>query len=218
MDYLAKRISFPLEREYEAWIVHQIDRYFRRLSVSVITFAVSPDDESTWPADEVVDVQGKIVGLQFKRPTLSPRTTHSSPNEFSRLLWDFSKPHRQLQRVVANAEIFYCLPTFMNRDVRPYALHHCLFWRPDDESDHRAWYENTNSSVSTKYTKICDAPRWGLFAERFIRCTIGRSLGGQPFSTYMRSLRPDLSAPADGAGTTIQVLVLRREAGNLTTA
>lgn len=212
MDYLARRISYPLEREYEAWIIHQIEHYFRGLGVPVSIFAVSPTDEKTWPADEVVDVNGKIVGLQFKKPQL---TIPCAPNDFTRLHWDFSP--QQLQRVVVHAEIFFCLPTFMNRDVRDEALRQCLFWRPPDATDHRAWYENTNPQVKTQHVRICDAPRWGLFVEQFIRCQIGRKLERMRFSSYMRSL---LLTPTEDREqeSTIQMLLLKTEAGNLTSA
>ena len=38
------------------------------------------------------------------------------------------KRKKQIQK---HEEIFYCLPTFLNRDYRHQALHHCLFWRPE---------------------------------------------------------------------------------------
>lgn len=209
LDYLAKHISYPLEREYEAWIMQQIDDYFAAFGIAVDLFAVSPADEETWPADEVVGYQGKIVGLQFKKPRLAP----SPPVDFSRLHWDFAQPPHQLARVISHPEIFYCLPTFMNRRLRGKALTHCLFWRPTDASDHRAWYENNSPKVKTQHWKISDAARWGFFVEQFISCKIGRRLKGQRFSDYMRSLELEQGERSPNAGerTTLHVLLLRTE-------
>lgn len=209
MDYLGKRITYPLEREYEAWIIHQIERYFRRLHIPADVFAVSPTDEETWPGDEVVGVNDKIVGLQFKKPQLA---SHNAPNDFTRLYWNLSRPPQQLQRMVTHAEIFFCLPTFMNRDVRNEALNHCLFWRPPDATYHQAWYDNANPQVKTQHRKICDAPRWGLFVEQFIRCQVGQKLDGMRFSSYMRSLQ--LMPPDSEKETTIQILLLRAGASS----
>src|SRR5437867_3807071 len=146
-----------------------MERYFRGLSIPVDIFAVSPKDEKTWPADELVDMNGKIIGLQVKRPLLG---SLEAANDFSRVHWDFSSPKEQLQRVVDHPELFYCLPTFMNRNVRDEALQHCLFWRPWDVSDHHAWYDNPHSQVKTKHAKICDVPHWGFFVEQFLACKI----------------------------------------------
>jgi hypothetical protein len=205
-DYLARHISYPLEREYEAWIMQQIDDYFGALGIPVDVFAVSPADEETWPTDEVVGYDGKIVGLQFKKPRLA-----HPPTDFSRLHWDFSSPATQLPRLIAHPEIFYCLPTFMNRRFRREALTHCVFWRPTDASDHRAWYENNSPKVKTKHSRICDAPRWGFFVEQFVSCKIGRPLKGQPFSSYLRSLDIDRDERPPNAGdrATLHVLLLR---------
>lgn len=201
MDYLATTISKPLEREYEAWIVHQIRQYFKGLAIPVSVFGVSPNDETTWPADEVIAAGSKIVGLQFKRPKL---TMPCAPNDFSRLHWDLSSPPNQLQLLIGHSEIYYCLPTFINRLVQDEALGHCLFWRPDDGQDHQVWYDNRRPQVRTGHSRVCGAPRWGFFAEQFLRCHIGHILQGA-FSEYMRSLEATDDHPAD---TAIQVLLL----------
>ena len=190
MDFLGKNINYPLEREYEAWIINQIEKYFKKLSIDYNVFAVSPVDEKTWPADEAIDADGKIVGLQFKRPSLAP--PHSQ-NDYTRLFWEFGKSSKQLHLVVKHSEIFYCLPTFTNREVREEALRHCLFWRPENTTDRRAWYNNPNPQVRTKYAKIGDASRWGYFAEQFISCEIGLSLTIS-FSSYMEKMREELTS------------------------
>jgi hypothetical protein len=56
-----------LEREYEAWIVREIEDYLNRANLKYFTWAVSPKEELTYPADECVFFNGKIIGLQFKK-------------------------------------------------------------------------------------------------------------------------------------------------------
>lgn len=203
MDYFEKRICYPLEREYEAWIISQIEDYLKKFSTDFDVFAVSPADEKTWPADEAINFEGKIIGLQFKRPGLS--VGHST-SDFSRLFWDFSKPKGQLQLILQCSDIFYCLPTFTNRDVRDEALRHCLFWRPQDGFDTRAWYDNPNPKVKTKYAEIGQAPRWGYFAEQFIGCKIGLSLDHGSFGNYMHSIKGILNQALEGQEPTKMVI------------
>ena len=57
----------PLEREYEAWIMHQIEKYFDSLKIPCTIFAASPKIEKKWPADESLLVNIKLIGFQFKR-------------------------------------------------------------------------------------------------------------------------------------------------------
>jgi hypothetical protein len=195
MDYFENRISYPLEREYEAWIISQIENYLKKISIDFDVFAVSPADEKTWPADEAIDLEGKIIGLQFKRPALS--AGHSA-NDFSRLFWDFSNPKGQLHLVVKHPEIFYCLPTFTNRDIREEALRHCLFWRPRDGSNMRAWYNNPSRRVKTKYSEIGDATRWGYFAEQLVSCKIGLLWVHNSFRNYMFHIQGMLAEACEG--------------------
>ncbi len=201
MDYLEKHISYPLEREYEAWIITQIENYLKKISIDFDMFAVSPADEKTWPADEAIDLEGRIIGLQFKRPALVKRPALAaghSANDFSRLFWNFSKPKGQLHVVVQHPEIFYCLPTFTNRDIRDEALRHCLFWRPNDSSNSRAWYNNPNPKVKTKYFEIGDATRWGYFAEQFVSCKIGLLWDHDSFRSYMLKIKGILTQALEG--------------------
>ena len=73
LGILQKKFGIPLEREYEGWIVEQIEQYFRAINRQVSIFAVSPKLESNYPADEVVAINSKLVGLQFKRPHMSSK-------------------------------------------------------------------------------------------------------------------------------------------------
>ena len=165
-NFLKARHAHPLEREYEAWIVQGIERYFADLGMEFAIWAVSPDVEAEWPADEKLLVGCKIVGLQFKQAKLATGTLG-----FDRLKWSLHNPKGQFALIQSTPEIFYCLPTFVDRAVRFHALDHCLFWRPGDAIDHNVWYEN--SAAHTPYKKVRDAMRWGHFMEAMLSCTVG---------------------------------------------
>jgi len=167
-DLLKARHAHPLEREYEAWIVQGIERYFADLGMEFAIWAVSPDIEATWPADEKLLFGCKIVGLQFKQTKLA-----AGALGFSRLKWTLHSPAGQFSLVKSTPEIYYCLPTFVNRAARSHALDHCLFWRPDDANDCNVWYDNPGAD--TPYKKVLDAMRWGRFMEALLSCTVGVS-------------------------------------------
>ncbi|WP_156873874.1 hypothetical protein [Perlucidibaca piscinae] len=176
---LNPHFGIPLEREFEIWITQQIEDYFLRLGVTVSTFAVSPADEKTWPSDEALLANGKLVGIQYKRPHLSRKTTGTL---FSKLWWSLSNPKGQASAVLACPEIYYCLPTFINRKWRREALAHAIFWRPNpsdfrprESADHTIWYENSEPHLRTQNIKIArheNAYRWGEFVERIIGCSV----------------------------------------------
>lgn len=175
----------PIEREFEAWIVSGIEEYFEVLGIAYAIFAVSPNDEPVWPADERVTANGKVFGLQFKQAKLS-NSTQPLP---AQLKWSFHRPPAQFNQVVATSEIYYCLPTFVNREYRKRALEHCIFWRPDpNKPDKNAWYDNPKAV--TPYNKLEDAMRWGYFMEQVFNCSIGRkitSAGG--LTDYVNSIQ-----------------------------
>jgi len=168
--------SDPLEREYEGWIVEGIERYFRRAGRFALVWAVSPLAESSWPADEYLHVEGKLIGLQMKRPHISPLS--GRPIDYSRLGWRLNNPPGQYGLVQAFPELFYCLPTFVNRRYRREALHHCIFWRPDDHSTEAStWYGNDNAKGLHGHISIHpNAYRWGQFLEAIQICKIGRKV------------------------------------------
>ena len=184
MRHLTVKHSNPLEREFESWIVTGIEDYFESLGIAYSVFAVSPGSEKIWPADERLLVNSKVFGLQFKQAKLSG----SSLPAPAQLQWSFHQPSGQFAQVIASPEIFYCLPTFINRDYRKQALHHCLFWRPDPaKNDMNAWYNNPRSR--TPYAALETAPRWGLFVEQVFNCVIGRRVSSSTeLTNYIQEL------------------------------
>jgi hypothetical protein len=170
LDILKPKWSYPLEREFEAWIIAGIEQYARRLGRKAVIWAVSPMLEPTWPADEAVQYDGKLFGLQFKQPKLERGTLG-----FDRLKWDLRQPIRQLAMVQGRSEIFYCLPTFVNRDYRRNALQHCLFWRPGQALNPNVWYDNPLAQTPYKNARA-SGKRWGEFVENLEECAIGVSI------------------------------------------
>jgi hypothetical protein len=166
IELLRKTHAHPLEREYEAWIVAEIERYFEALKVDFAIWAVSPDEEATWPADEKLLTATKIVGLQFKQAKLGAGAVG-----VDRLKWTLHQPPGQFHLVQGTPEIFYVLPTFVNRSARHRALDHCLFWRPDAAVNLNAWYDNP--AAKTPYKKLRGSMRWGHFVESLFECSIG---------------------------------------------
>ncbi|MGH7140085.1 MAG: hypothetical protein ACREHD_30470 [Pirellulales bacterium] len=173
-------VSLPQEREYEGWLAREIEDYFLALGQTVYVFVISQHREKDDPADIWFEFQnkgaeGKLIGLQLKRPYL---LNHKRP-PFEQLYWEFDDPPGQLEKVKASDEIFYCLPTFLNRAYRRISLHHCIFWRPD-ESDRptSGWYDERPKNASMKIkkrnkTKLGSEERWGRFVEGITRCTHG---------------------------------------------
>lgn len=163
----------PIEREYEAWIVRGIEEYFLTLGYKVPIWAVSPTDEVNWPADESMIVGNKLIGLQIKKATYSSSCTAS--REYSCLKWTLHQPPKQYGLVLKFPEIYYCLPTFINRNFKDQALAHCLFWRPEPNMiDKNVWYNNPQAR--TPYNAISKADRWGKFIEDVINCTVGKKI------------------------------------------
>ncbi|WP_155604424.1 hypothetical protein [Xanthomonas translucens] len=172
---LGVKYASPLEREYEAWIVAGIESYLKSIGLRYAIWAVGSTQEKIWPADEKLSVGAKIVGLQFKRAKLAKGVLAKD-----RLSWSFGQPAGQFNLVKATPEIYYCLPTFINRDLRSEALHHCLFWRPDPGGVDKmnAWYDNPRKEVENPYKKIDESMRWGLFFERLMYCSVGKKVNG----------------------------------------
>jgi|TARA_R100001440_G_scaffold32079_2_gene50609 hypothetical protein len=194
MNPLDTRFSSPLEREYEAWIVQGIEDYFLSLGKKVAVWAVSPSDEVIWPADEHLVVGKKLIGLQLKK--VEYKDNGNYPKDFGRLNWKFHNPPGQFDLVVKFPEIFYCLPTFVNRDLRRQAIHHCLFWRPKptDNRDLNAWYDN--ASARTPYKSIGQAPRWGLFIEQVMGCKVGKKIKTlDDAKSYIKSIQSSMQDP-----------------------
>lgn len=165
---LDKQLSHPLEREFEGWIINQIELDLDSKGVSYAIFAVPPDLEANFPADELSSFQGKVVGLQLKRPYLA-----SNISDYSRLYWKFNSPEHQYLDIKNFNEIYYCLPTFINRDYRRKSLERCLFWRPA-KSDYcfTGWYDNPRASGGQKKLNTAGM-KWSDFYGKIKSCEIG---------------------------------------------
>ncbi|MEH2096152.1 hypothetical protein [Nostoc sp.] len=170
IDVLLPVFSKPIEREYEGWLVRGIEKYFQELGIFAVVWAVSPSVESTWPADEHLYMSGKIIGLQMKKANISQ---NHNP-DFTNLHWKLHNPKGQFKLIQKRNEIYYCLPTFLNRKWRDKALEHCIFWRPANAVNYNLWYDNPIKG--NPYNKISTHPnalRWGYFYEKVMACDIG---------------------------------------------
>jgi len=172
-DTLRAVHNIPLEREFESWIVWGIENYLRSIDRQYSIHAITPGLERSWPADERLTFSGKVVGLQMKKALIGDLKKDQDYVEYDRLKWSFAQPQNQYRLVQQHPEIFYCLPTFINRKYRREAIHHCLFWRPDPVDEKNAWYDNGGARVQTPYDPLNDQSRWGLFYENIIRCDAG---------------------------------------------
>lgn len=178
---LIKYLSHPLEREYEGWIINQIELDLDSKGINYEIFAVPPDIESNFPADELSSFQGKVVGLQIKRPYLA-----SNINDYSRLHWKFNSPEYQYLDIKRFGEIFYCLPTFINRTYRRKSLNHCLFWRPD--TSHfcfTGWYKNPRASMGQENLKATGM-NWSDFYLKIKSCQIGIQIKKGQIGGYIK--------------------------------
>jgi hypothetical protein len=167
--------------------------YLEEAGLAARIWAISPQDEHTWPADESLLLRGKIIGLQFKRPYLAALLQGELFPHYNRLYWPLSHDPAQFRMVKAADEIFYCLPTFTNRLWRKESLHHCLFWRPTRKMGPTdIWYENSQNvqgwsgSIDRHYTSY----RWGAFFERVQQCEFGWRVDAEgPVQEYHSRLR-----------------------------
>lgn len=200
---LDTQITLPLEREFEGWIMWQLQDYLQLAGIRSSVWAISPRVESTWPADEAVVLSGKIIGLQFKRPELANPLQGVQVPHFNRLHWNVGADRAQFALVKKSDEIFYCLPTFTNRDRRHESLHHCLFWRPTNKMGPvPIWYANPqvpgwSGSIEKHYSSL----RWGAFFERLQQCEIGYRLPSGVVGNFNERLREQvggaLGRPSD---------------------
>lgn len=149
-----------------------VSSHFFSLGERIAIWAVSPNEDVVWPADEAYFVDSKLIGLQIKKPSYNA----SKSNNFNRLSWTFHNRKGQLNLVKKFPEIYYCLPIFLNRNIKDEALNHCLFWKPE-HNDMNACY--SNSKASTPHNDIKNAHRWGLFIEDVLQCNAGRKLTGK---------------------------------------
>lgn len=113
IDLLNTFLSLPLEREFEGWITERILEYFESVNLQAFVWAVSPNDEKTWPADDHVWMPGKVFGLQFKRPYLADPLANQIYPSYRRLYWPLEADPRQFSLIRSRPEIFYsaCQPS-----------------------------------------------------------------------------------------------------------
>jgi hypothetical protein len=196
VDLLNPVLALPLEREFEGWITWKVLDYFEDAGRDVRLWAVSPHDEATWPADEHVWLPGKIIGLQFKRPALAPLLAVQTFAEYDRLHWDLGADPDQFKLVKETPEIFYCLPTFVNRDWRKDSLHHCIFWRPTRKMAARPiWYENPLvNGWSGRIDRHANTFRWGGVIERLQNCEFGYKVEEESAADFREHLRTQFDA------------------------
>lgn len=191
-DLLSVNITKPLEREFEAWTIQEIEKYFLKLGCPINVWAVSPKDENSWPSDEAFEYRGKIIGLQFKRPDISDQSKGRTP--LQRLRWKLNNPPRQYSNIANAKGIYYCLPTFINRKYKRVSLHHCVFWRPNKRSDNYIfWYDNSRShgdNYNKHLVSQSDVYRWGGFVEEIRSCKLGDLIKDKAdFNGYFDAVR-----------------------------
>jgi hypothetical protein len=177
----------PQEREFEGWITNAIDQYFLLTKRRAHLFALSQQWEKVWPTDTAMYVDGKVIGLQFKRPSVSG----AAPWGPCDLHWKFSRPAGQLALLMKFPEIYYCLPTFRNRRYRHGAIQHCVFWRPDEglNETKKAWYYHSDHCRDDERAGLADAMRWGRFIERIFICEIGVTKTASELEEFLEEIR-----------------------------
>jgi hypothetical protein len=186
MDLLASNPSHHLEREYEGWLTQGIRQYFRAIGVRVTVFAIGPNEERKWPADEAMHAFGKLVGLQVKRPHLLGRSRR--PNDFSRITWRLDNPPAQRFLVRDREEIHYALPTFINQAASDRALVHCVFWRPNRRAYRQLHYDNPRPTPGIPKSVARDGCRWGEFIEKLLACNVGVRVSRDQLTAYIKEL------------------------------
>lgn len=169
MEQLNGLGNIPLEREFEGWIISQIEDYFKTHGINYFIRALSPTEESNFPADELLSFSDsfKILGLQFKRPSFSTRQRES--NSIEDLKWDLGSPTNQFQNILGLSGIYYCLPIFTNRLFKVNSLGLCQFWRPTKQGNSLTYYLKGNNQID-------DSMNWSVFIQKLMQCKIGHKL------------------------------------------
>lgn len=137
----------PTEDNYVCWTLFGIRDYFRQRGYRVQTYSVGQVRERMLPADQIVEVGNKIVGLQFKRPMMQHKSFRWPPT-----------PH-QHEAILNSPWIYYCLPDFADYDMQDVALFHCRFVPAEALK--------ADGTVRGRYF------RWGTFADAILDCRNG---------------------------------------------
>lgn len=168
--------AHPLEREYEAWVIRCIEEYLMALGRHYRVYACDIALERAIGADEKLDLDSKIIGIQFKRALLSPVRQNQQQIDFSNLFWRLTDQGNQFTTIRNNNFVAYGLPTFINRNYRFNALHHCLFFKPrkKEATPGDYWYCHTPPQDLQHNLNFCRSSwRWGEFWEIINSCDFG---------------------------------------------
>lgn len=151
----------PLEREFEGWIISNIERYFETLGIKYYIRALSPNEENNIGVDEFLNFPSsfKLIGLQFKRPYFN-----KNKQSLDNLNWKINPPSAQFEKISKISSLYYCLPIFSNRYLRKEALSYCCFWRPVNSNDKKTKYDE----IKTKSLV------WQDFIKSILDCKIGK--------------------------------------------
>lgn len=175
------------------WIITDIERRLKLLGLRPKIFAVTPAIEKLWPADEFIEFAGKLVGLQVKRPAFDLDGTQ----DIGLLKWSLDSPVAQAIDLMKFTEIYYCLPTFLNREVKELAADHSIFWRPtQDPPPKGAWYNNARAQSWVNDVGVVGM-RWGHFVEGLLNCSIGRRFARGELRSLLNAYGNSLEARGD---------------------
>lgn len=160
----------PLEREFEGWIISNIERYFETRGIKYYIRALMQEEEKEIGADEFLYFSDsfKIFGLQFKRPYINKNKT-----SWESLYWNLNNPPNQFLKVVTTPNLYYCLPAFTNRDFRKEALSHCYFWKPNENQKKGNFY------FKKEKNSIENSINWEKFIEEVFQDKIGKKFNNQ---------------------------------------
>jgi len=149
---MGTRPIIPVEATYEEWVIADIKRYFKSIfpNIDILSFSLGSRKEAQFPADRVLAVGNKVIGIQFKRPSM---TTEG-------IQWKLDMD--QYKRIQGKPWMYYCLPNFIDERLREVALHHCWFLPGDMKIKVGKWLK-----YQSKYLI------WGVIGEGIIICYQG---------------------------------------------
>lgn len=176
MDALKSEI-IPLEREFEAWIISNIERYFETNGIKYYIRALMPKEEKKIGADELMFFSNsyKVVALQFKRPYVNIENP-----TWESLYWNLFNQSNQFTKVAKIPSLYYCLPAFTNRNYRKEALSHCFFWKPNkNEKDGKYYLKQGSDESHSKNNYIKNPMKWVQFIKEILECRIGCKLDSE---------------------------------------
>jgi hypothetical protein len=93
----------PTEDNYVDWFICSARAYFLRKGYAFFSFSVGQVKESDFPADKLLIVGNKLVGLQFKRPI-------EAPAKRSGLEYKMDEAQHKRMRNAEPGWLYYALP------------------------------------------------------------------------------------------------------------